>query len=71
MTSDDVTVSKGLGFREVALAGVGYMLAKGKDEQGAARVFFLAVTRATPRLVAGGGWGSGVPSSSIKGGTDE
>ena len=57
--SDDVTVSKGLGLPAVALAGVGHMPAKGSDEQEAARVFFVAATRATPRLVLGVGGDDG------------
>ena len=52
-------VSKGLEFPVVALTGVGQMPAKGEDEQEAARVFYVAATRATQRLVIGvgdGGW---------------
>jgi superfamily I DNA/RNA helicase len=44
-------VSKGLGFPVVALPDVGHMPAKGEDEQEAARVFYVAATRATQRLV--------------------
>ena len=52
-------VSKGLEFPVVALPGVGHMPAKDEDEQEAARVFFVAATRATQRLVIGvGGDGS-------------
>jgi Nuclease-related domain/UvrD-like helicase C-terminal domain/AAA domain len=52
-------VSKGLEFPVVALPGVGHMPAKGEDEQEAARVFYVAATRATQRLVIGvGGSGS-------------
>ena len=55
-------VSKGLEFPVVALPGVGHMPAKGEDEQEAARVFYVAATRATQRLVIGvggvGGFGS-------------
>ena len=40
-------VSKGLGFPLVARLGVGYMPAKEEDEQEAARVFYVAATRAT------------------------
>ncbi len=43
-------VSKGLEFPVVALPGVGHMPAKGEDEQEAARVFYVAATRATQRL---------------------
>jgi superfamily I DNA/RNA helicase len=57
--SDDVTVGKGLGFPVVALAGGGYMPAKGEDEQEAARVFYVAATRATQRLVIGVGGDGG------------
>ena len=51
-------VSKGLEFPVVALAGVGHMPAPGEDEKDAARVFYVAATRATQRLVMGVG-GSG------------
>ncbi|WP_296916919.1 3'-5' exonuclease [Polaromonas sp.] len=44
-------VSKGLEFPVVALPGVGHMPAEGEDEQEAARVFYVAATRATQRLV--------------------
>ena len=47
-------VSKGLGFPVVALPVVGHMPAKGEDEKEAARVFYVAATRATQRLVMGG-----------------
>ncbi len=57
-----IKVSKGLEFPVVALPGVGHMPAKGEDEQEAARVFYVAATRATQRLVIGvggdGGFGS-------------
>ena len=46
-------VSKGLEFPVVALPGVGHMSAKGEDEQEAARVLYVAATRATQRLVIG------------------
>lgn len=46
-------VSKGLEFPVVALPGVGHMPAEGEDEQEAARVFYVAATRATHRLVIG------------------
>ncbi|MDO8771165.1 MAG: 3'-5' exonuclease, partial [Burkholderiaceae bacterium] len=48
-------VSKGLEFPVVALPGVGHMPAPGEDEQEAARVFYVAATRATQRLVIGAG----------------
>jgi len=51
-------VSKGLEFPVVALPGVGHMPAVGEDEKEAARVFYVAATRATQRLVVGVG-GSG------------
>ena len=38
--------------------GVGQMPAKGEDEQEAARVFYVAATRATQRLVTGVGGAS-------------
>ena len=57
MTSDDMRVSKGLEFPVVALPGVGHMPAKDEDEQEAARVFYVAATRATQRLVIGVGGG--------------
>jgi hypothetical protein len=48
-------VSKGLEFPVVALPGVGHMPAPGEDEKEAARVFYVAATRATQRLVMGVG----------------
>ena len=48
-------VSKGLEFPVVALPGVGHMPEKGEDEKEAARVFYVAATRATQRLVMGVG----------------
>ena len=48
-------VSKGLEFPVVALPGVGHMPVAGEDEQEAARVFYVAATRATQRLVIGAG----------------
>jgi superfamily I DNA/RNA helicase len=51
MMSDDMKVSKGLEFPVVAQPGVGHMPAKGEDEQEAARVFYVAATRAAHRLV--------------------
>ncbi len=59
MMSDDVTVSKGLGFPAVALAGVGYMHAKGEDKQEAARVLCDG-NKATHSLVAGVGGDGGL-----------
>ena len=44
-------VSKGLEFPVVALPGVGHMPAKGVDEAEAARVLYVAATRATQRWV--------------------
>jgi hypothetical protein len=44
-------VSKGLEFPVVALPGVGHMPANGEDEKEAARVFYVAATRATQKLV--------------------
>jgi hypothetical protein len=48
-------VSKGLEFPVVALPGVGHMPAPGQDEKEAARVFYVAATRATQRLMLGVG----------------
>jgi len=44
-------VSKGLEFPVVALPGVGHMPAPSEDEKEAARVFYVAATRATQRLL--------------------
>jgi hypothetical protein len=44
-------VSKGLEFPVVALPGVGHMPAPGEDEKEAARVLYVAATRATQILV--------------------
>lgn len=52
-------VSKGLEFPVVALPGVGHMPAAGEDEKEAARVFYVAATRATQRLVMGIGGDGG------------
>ena len=52
-------VSKGLEFPVVALPGVGHMPAAGEDEKEAARVFYVAATRATQRLLMGLGGDSG------------
>ncbi len=46
-------VSKGLEFPVVALAGVGQMPLAGEDEQDEARLFYVAATRATHRLIVG------------------
>ena len=51
--------SKGLEFPVVALPGVGHMPAPGEDEKEAARVFYVAATRATQRLVMGVGGDGG------------
>ena len=48
-------VSKGLEFPVVALLGVGHMPSSGEDEKKAARVFYVAATRATQRLLLGVG----------------
>ena len=55
-------VSKGLEFPVVALPGVGHMPAVGEDEKEAARVFYVAATRATQRLVMGIGGVGGLAS---------
>ena len=52
-------MSKDLEFPMVALPGVGHMPAKGEDEKEAARVFYVAATRATQRLVIGVGGDGG------------
>jgi superfamily I DNA/RNA helicase len=57
-------VSKDLGFPVVALPSVRHMPAKGEDEQEAARVFYVAAARATPRLVNGVGGDGGLGSGS-------
>lgn len=46
-------VNKGLEFAVVALPGVGHMPAVGEDEKVAARVFYVAVTRAAQKLFIG------------------
>ena len=51
--------SKGLEFAVVALPGVGQMPAPGDDEQEEARLFYVAATRATQRLVIGAGGDGG------------
>ena len=48
-------VSKGREFPLVALPGVGHMHAPREDKKGAARVFYVAATRPTQRLVMGVG----------------
>ena len=48
-------VSKSLESPVVVLPGVGHMPATGEDEQEAARVFYVAATRATQRLGIGVG----------------
>jgi superfamily I DNA/RNA helicase len=50
--------SKGLEFAVVALPGVGHMPQQGEDEAEAARVFYVAATRATHRLLIGAHGGS-------------
>lgn len=56
---DDMKVSQGPRFPVVALAGVGHMPAKGGVKE-AARLFYVAETRATQWLVTGvGGDGGG------------
>ena len=52
-------VSKGLEFPVVALPGVGHMPGPGEDEADAARVFYVAATRATQKLVIGVGGDGG------------
>ena len=62
-------VSKGLEFSVVALPGVGHMPAPGEDEKEAARVFYVAATRATQRLVMGVGGGGGLATRFQQGDT--
>ena len=52
--------SRGLEFPAVTVPDVGHMAAKGKDAQGAARVFYVAATRAAQRLVVGVGGNGGL-----------
>jgi superfamily I DNA/RNA helicase len=54
-----MTVSKGLGFPVVALPSVGHMPTNGAGEQDAARVLYVAATRATQRPVIGVGGDEG------------
>ena len=51
--------SEGLEFPVVALPGIGHMPAPGEDEKEAARMFYVAATRATQRLVMGVGGDGG------------
>jgi hypothetical protein len=53
-------VSKGLEFPVVALPGVGHIPAAREDEKEAARVFYVAATRATQQLIVGVGGGAGL-----------
>ena len=61
-------VSKGLEFPVVTLPGVGHMPAHGEEEKEAARVFYVAATRATYKLVltesGGGGFGKRLSNAS-------
>ncbi len=56
---------KGLEFPVVALPGVGYMPASGEAEKDETRLFYVAATRATQRLILGvggdGGFGLRLP----------
>jgi hypothetical protein len=52
-------VSKGLEFPIVAIPGLGYMPAPGKNEKDEARLFYVAATRAMQRLVLGVSGGNG------------
>ncbi|MBP7564643.1 MAG: NERD domain-containing protein [Burkholderiaceae bacterium] len=52
-------VSKGLEFPVVALAGAGYMPMEDEDVQDEARLFYVAATRATQKLMVGAGEGTG------------
>ena len=55
-------VGKSVAFPVVALPGMGHMPAAGEDEIHAARVFYVAATRATQRLLIGVGGGGGFGS---------
>ena len=46
-------VHKALEFPVVALSGLGHMHASSEDEKETARVFYVAATRATQKLVVG------------------
>ena len=52
-------ITKGLESPVVALPGVGHMPGPGEEEKEAARVFYVAATRATQRLVMGVGGAGG------------
>lgn len=62
MMSDDVKVSEGMGL-PVVVPGVGHMPVKGEDAQEAARLFYVAATRATQRLMFGVGGDGGFGTS--------
>lgn len=51
--TDDMQVSKCQEFPVVALPGVGQMSAARENEKGVARMFYVAATRVTQRLVVG------------------
>jgi superfamily I DNA/RNA helicase len=55
-------VNKGLEFPVVAQPSMGHMPAASEDQKEAARVFYVAATRATQRLVMGVGGQSGFGS---------
>lgn len=57
--TDDMRVSEGLEYPVLALPSVGHMPAAGVDEKEAARVFYVAGTRVTQRLVIGVGGDGG------------
>ena len=46
--------SKGLKFPVVAMPGVGHMPAKGEDERGAARLFYVAARWVMKSFLVGG-----------------
>ena len=52
-----------LEFPVVALPGVGHMPATREDEKEAARVFYVAATRATQKLMIGAYGGKGLGKS--------
>ena len=54
-----IQIRKSLEFPIVALPSVGHVPVAGEEDDPAARVFYVAVTRATQRLVMGVG-GNGI-----------
>ena len=67
----NMKVSKGLEFPVVALPGVGHMPANREDEKEAARVFYVAATRATQRLVVATSGNGGLERRLTSGATSQ